>query len=359
MLQAAPGLTARERARGCLLAGACGDALGGPVEFMRDGEIRARFGPGGIRDMAPAYGKLGAITDDTQMTLFTAEGLIRAHLRWLRRGVSEPAAVVRGAYLRWLLTQGERPRQATFPEDGWLLGLRALHDRRAPGNTCLSALNTPPGAGLVARNDSKGCGGVMRAAPAGLAASPERAFELGDLCAAITHGHPTGRLAAGFLAAAISGLSTGQALAAALDEAAALLRERPSHEETLRAVEAAREEAAAGRRESVPTRLAPLGGGWVAEEALAIGVWAVLAADDLEGAVVLAVNHGGDSDSTGSIAGNLAGTLLGEAAIPERWLDRLELRAEIAQVADDLVECGEIGADDPAYDRLFERYPGH
>ena len=118
MLQAAPGLTARERARGCLLAGACGDALGGPVEFMRDGEIRARFGPGGIRDMAPAYGKLGAITDDTQMTLFTAEGLIRAHLRWLRRGVSEPAAVVRGAYLRWLQTQGERPRQATFPEDG-------------------------------------------------------------------------------------------------------------------------------------------------------------------------------------------------------------------------------------------------
>jgi ADP-ribosylglycohydrolase len=88
MLEAAIGLTPRERARGCLLAGACGDALGAPVEFMRDREIRARFGLGGIRDMAPAYGKAGAITDDTQMTLFTAEGLIRAHLRWLGSGIT-------------------------------------------------------------------------------------------------------------------------------------------------------------------------------------------------------------------------------------------------------------------------------
>lgn len=355
-LATAPGLSSRERARGCLLAGACGDALGAPVEFMGVAEIRSRFGPAGIRDFAPAYGRLGAVTDDTQLTLFTAEGLIRAQLRWLGRGVTDPIAVTKGAYLRWLLTQGLRPRRAAFAEDGWLLGLRDLHDRRAPGNTCLSALTGMPGEELVAANDSKGCGGVMRAAPAGLAAWPERAFELGDECAAITHSHPTGRLAAGFLAAAVSVLSTGQALAAALDEATALLRERADHDETLRAVEDAREEAARGRRDAVPERL---GGGWIAEEALAIGIWAVLAADDLEGAVVLAVNHGGDSDSTGSIAGNLAGTMLGEAAIPGRWLDRVELRAEIAQVADDLVECGGVGAEDPAYARLVERYPAH
>lgn len=355
MLRTNPHLTPRERARGCLLAGACGDALGAPVEFLADREIRARFGPGGIRDLAPAYGKVGAITDDTQMTLFTAEGLLRAHLRWLAEGVSEPAAALRSAYLRWLTTQGDRPPPGVaFREDGWLLGLRELHDRRAPGNTCLAALTGS--ADLFARNDSKGCGGVMRAAPAGLVAWPERAFELGDACAAVTHGHPTGRLAAGFLAAAVAVLSTGQDLAAALDEATALLRERSSHGETLRAVEAAREEAAAGRCGAVPARL---GAGWIAEEALAIAVWAVLAADDLEGAVVLAVNHGGDSDSTGSIAGNLAGTMLGEAAVPARWLDPLELRAEIAQLADDLVECGEVRAGQAGYDRLLARYPGH
>lgn len=54
----------RELYRGCLLGGAVGDALGAPVEFIRLPEIRARFGPHGITEFAPAYGKLGAITDD-------------------------------------------------------------------------------------------------------------------------------------------------------------------------------------------------------------------------------------------------------------------------------------------------------
>lgn len=64
----------RDRYQGCLLGGAVGDALGAPLEFMRRSEILQAFGPKGITDLVPAYGKLGAITDDTQMTLFTAEG---------------------------------------------------------------------------------------------------------------------------------------------------------------------------------------------------------------------------------------------------------------------------------------------
>ena len=63
--------------RGCLLGGAVGDALGAPVEFMSRAQIVRAFGPHGIEDYAPAFGKLGTITDDTQMTLFTAEGLMR------------------------------------------------------------------------------------------------------------------------------------------------------------------------------------------------------------------------------------------------------------------------------------------
>lgn len=66
------------RATGCLLAGAAGDALGAPVEFINRAEILRQFGPNGISDYAPAYGGHGRITDDTQMTLFTAEGLLRA-----------------------------------------------------------------------------------------------------------------------------------------------------------------------------------------------------------------------------------------------------------------------------------------
>ena len=74
--------TVRERCLGCILGGAVGDALGAPVEFMRRREILDTFGPDGITEYAPAYGGLGTITDDTQMTLFTAEGLLRAHVRY-------------------------------------------------------------------------------------------------------------------------------------------------------------------------------------------------------------------------------------------------------------------------------------
>jgi ADP-ribosylglycohydrolase len=70
----------RSHFRGCLLGGAVGDALGAPVEFLDLEEIVRAYGEQGICDYAPAYGKLGAITDDTQMTLFTAEAVLSAHL---------------------------------------------------------------------------------------------------------------------------------------------------------------------------------------------------------------------------------------------------------------------------------------
>ncbi len=74
-------------ARGCLLGGALGDALGAPVKHLRLTEIRRRFRSDGLQAFAFAFGRLGAITADTQMTLFTAEGVMRAHMR-LATGVS-------------------------------------------------------------------------------------------------------------------------------------------------------------------------------------------------------------------------------------------------------------------------------
>jgi ADP-ribosylglycohydrolase len=72
----------------------------------------------------------------------------------------------------------------------------------------------------------------------------------------------------------------------------------------------------------------------VAEEALAIATYAVLCHPrDLAAAVHLAANHGGDSDSTAAIAGNIAGTLLGVDAIPGHWLATLELRDTIERLA--------------------------
>jgi ADP-ribosylglycohydrolase len=97
-----------------------------------------------------------------------------------------------------------------------------------------------------------------------------------------------------------------------------------------------------------PERIAELGGGWVAEEALAIGLWCALAAESLEDGIIMAVNHSGDSDSTGMIAGNLLGLIFGPQAIPERWLEELELRDVITRIALDLTSipaCYEEGMD--------------
>jgi ADP-ribosylglycohydrolase len=102
--------------------------------------------------------------------------------------------------------------------------------------------------------------------------------------------------------------------------------------------------------------LEALGGGWTGEEALAIGLVCALTAggdgaDDVAEALWRAVAHGGDSDSTGSIAGNLLGAMHGTAALPTAWLAELELRDVIERVARDLHGACILGErlDDAAY----------
>lgn len=357
-----------DQARGCLLGGAVGDALGAPVEFLAWGDIRDRYGDDGITELAPAYGRLGAITDDTQMTLWTAEGVLRSNTRVRERGVGDPLTTMPGAYLRWLYTQdGRLPRHFNESDrrhvlgdertpSGWLLDVRQLHARRAPGNTCLASLRS----GLMGRrtdpiNDSKGCGGVMRVAPLALMhdADAETAFQLGCDAAALTHSHPTGWMAAGALAAILVQLREGMRLEDAVRRVIGRLRLEARHEETTRALEDALALYIRGTT-PLPREVESLGGGWVAEEALAIAVYAALVAgDDFARGVRLAVNHSGDSDSTGSMAGQLIGLQHGVGAIPERWLAQLELREEIGTIADDLVTGWS------ADEAWWTRYPGY
>lgn len=91
--------------RGCLLGGAIGDALGWPVEFMRLNEIKQKYGEAGISNLILGRNGKAEITDDTQMTLFTAEGLLRADSRYRQKGICHPSTMVYHAYLRWLYTQ--------------------------------------------------------------------------------------------------------------------------------------------------------------------------------------------------------------------------------------------------------------
>jgi ADP-ribosylglycohydrolase len=82
-----------------------------------------------------------------------------------------------------------------------------------------------------------------------------------------------------------------------------------------------------------------LGEGWVAEETVAIAVYCVLKyLDDFEEALIAAVNHKGDSDSTGAVTGNILGAALGYDAIPEHFKNNVELLDVMLQVCDDLWE---------------------
>lgn len=365
----------RERYQGCLLGGAVGDALGAPVEFMRRSEILHRFGQQGITSFVPAYGKLGAITDDTQMTLFTADGALRDHLQGVRRVICNPNTAIHHAYLRWLHTQEDRelPGQDLLL-DGWLIQHNELFARRAPGRTCIQALRSNLIHGQAARNDSKGCGGVMRVAPIGMLSHSltlgrpsfrssqfQRAFDLGCDAAAITHGHPTGFLTAGVMSALVFELLDGADLSSALDQVTHLLIQRDWHEETLNALQRAQSLYEANTDPDDAVR--QLGQGWIAEEALAIGVYCSLKAENLEAAVIMAVNHDGDSDSTGLIAGHLMGAMQGRSAIPERWLAPLELREVLVEMADDLATAGSWPLDGrdscAAADYYLLRYPGN
>ena len=337
--------------RGCLLGGAIGDALGAPVEFMSRAEIRERYGEQGIDRFDFAYGHHGAITDDTQMTMFTAEGLLQA-LSVRRSGSAErPEVVLHRAYLRWLRTQrftGELGSSGS-EASGWLIDVPALHARRAPGTTCLSALSDGrmgrPGYPL---NASKGCGGVMRIAPCALVREWDP-YELGYKVAAITHGHHSGYLAAGALAVVIRSVLEGNSVATGVSAALVRLAPEPGGAEC---IDALRKATGLWKEHGPDGDVESLGRGWVADEALSIGVYsAMVGEEDLRKGLMIAVNHSGDSDSTGAIAGSILGAHVGEEALLRLSLGDVELRDEVIRLADDLFDAW---TDEPGW---ADRYP--
>ncbi|MCH7669696.1 MAG: ADP-ribosylglycohydrolase family protein, partial [Acidobacteria bacterium] len=79
-----------------------------------------------------------------------------------------------------------------------------------------------------------------------------------------------------------------------------------------------------------------LGGGWIAEEALAIAILVALTATDWHETLTRAVTHSGDTDSTGAITGNILGALWGDADLPTDWLNQLEGQPTITRLAEEL-----------------------
>ena len=115
----------KEHFRGCLLGGAVGDALGAPVEFLSLEEIKNKFGAAGVTSLPKRPGRKSVITDDTQMTLFTAEGLLRAVTRQLERGLCYPPSVVHHAITGNIL--GAYLGQQAIPQD-WLYNLELTEE---------------------------------------------------------------------------------------------------------------------------------------------------------------------------------------------------------------------------------------
>lgn len=355
---------AKDKYLGCLIGGAVGDALGAPVEFMSISGIRQRFGPGGITGYVEYEDSAGEFTDDTQMTLFTAEALLRAAHRAMLKGIGGALnTIAYRSYLRWLFTQGIEV-ESGFSKDGWLINQEALYKIRAPGNTCLMALKSGK-AGSINNpiNDSKGCGTIMRMAPVGLMyfGDNRAAFKTGCDLSAITHGHPSGYLSGGFFASLISDLAVDINLEISIENAMKNLKEWPNHKETLAAVEKALKLYKNTKSSTVdvtPEILESLGGGWIAEEALSISIFAsLLFKNNYKDGVLYSVNHSGDCDSTGSITGNILGLINGVHSIPEKWIDNLRHKDIVETIAEDLY-LGIKGDSFNMDEEWREKYPG-
>lgn len=348
----------QDRIRGSLIGGAAGDALGYPVEFYYSlKEIQNHYGPAGITRPDVKQHRTGegkaVVSDDTQMTLFTANGLLNA----VKSGV--PAIEgISNAYVEWYFTQTGK-KSPRFQEC-WIASIPELNVRRAPGTTCMSAL-ADVSMGRIPENNSKGCGGVMRIAPIPLYAvvpkdsgkpgiSVDDASLLAGEAARITHKHPLGFIPAALEAYIIYRLALDETptresfLNHIREGLEALPRLYPQYPEKVSELDRLIRIAVdyASNRERDVDNIESLGGGWVGDEALAIALYCALKHfDSFEKALIAAVNHAGDSDSTGAVCGNILGAAIGYDAIPSFFKTDLEMHDLILQLADDLFR-GEI-----------------
>ncbi len=378
--------------RGSLMAGAAGDALGYPVEFMTRHYMTSIYGPKGIttfnRDRCS--GKT-LVSDDTQMTLFTAAGLLTG---WTGAGKAgreyHLGEGVADAYLDWYYTQMLTPELAKRDKHTWLRDLPALADRRAPGSTCMGSC-AAMAEGKTPHNNSSGCGGIMRVAPVGLMAaawqaSGYRSCTIEEVATAaaesarLTHKHPLGFLPAALLAvfvykvAALSASAVKTEIDKIASETIGTLDviypgEFSEDKASLKALSKEAVTLAHSDRKEAEA-IERLGEGWVGDEAWAIALYCTVRhIDSITESIIAAVNHDGDSDSTGAIAGNMMGAVYGYEAIQKQRIfcpegcgieEILELSEIILALADDLATgCGidaDKAVDTPEKQRWHKRY---
>lgn len=336
------------------------------VEFLDDAAIFSKYGENGITEYSLVNG-VAEISDDTQMTLFTANALLLGTTRGMTRGImgSYPSYISL-CYKEWLRTQYEQfPLNEEYSYT-WLINVPELFARRAPGNTCISAIENGANGTLEEPiNRSKGCGGIMRVAPIGLYFEGKRYSvseidKIGAETAALTHGHELGYIPAAALVHILHILSHNEdvkMLDAVLDMKKAISREFVNAKHLSEQI-ALIDKAIDLVNEDVDDleAIRELGQGWVAEETLAIAIYCALKySDDFDKALIASVNHSGDSDSIGAVTGNILGAYLGLSGIPEKYLENLELKNVILELADDLFNDCKITEYGSYHDEIWEQ----
>lgn len=306
--------TEKDRAKGILYGLAIGDALGGPVEFMRLDQIRQTYGPGGLRDFAEETGKF---TDDTEMSLAVAYSLIEAGGSDLETFMGS----VRSHFIEWR---------------------KSPQDRRAPGATCLQGVHKMEEgvhwnqSGVRA---SKGCGSAMRTAPIGYFYSqdPVRLLQFAYAAGYCTHPNPVAVAACQTAAYCVCLILNGTEPLELPDRTLAILGNlSPEFNECLKKVKQCLNWP---KEEEALISLGEKHGNWTAEEVVSSALYCYLKyPKDYKSCVLRAANTGGDSDSVACIAGSLSGAALGLKGIPSDWVRRVEKSAHLAETAERLAE---------------------
>jgi ADP-ribosyl-[dinitrogen reductase] hydrolase len=281
-----------DRALGCLLGLAVGDALGTTLEFERrdDNPPVTDMVGGGPFDLEP-----GEWTDDTSMALCLADSLIA------RGGLDQRDLMER--FVRWW-REGHNSHNGRCFDIG-ITTRQALHSFAATGEPV--AGSTDP--------QAAGNGSIMRLAPIVLrwVDEPEQAIAAARAQSVTTHGAPAAVEGCAVLAEILlDAIATG--------DRDSSLRPRRSIEPTIDAV-------AQGSWRG-KQRAAIRSSGYVVHT-LEAALWCVDQADDFPSAVLLAANLADDADTVAAVTGQIAGALWGQSGIPRRWLDRLAWREQI------------------------------
>lgn len=331
MFEPADPVARKSAALGCFLGGACGDALGSPVDFLTLEQIQLQYGPTGIHDFAFAYGRRGAVTSLTQMMLFTAEGIIDAFDKNHAASDDDITLRVHLAYLRWLATQ-EDLDDILVPADQpkGLISTSELHQQRNPSFSSLQSLRGTRPLGSLAANTFGGPSAVARIAPVSIAfiGDTMRAFAVASALARLTHGHPSAYVPAGAFAMILSFILEGMALDPAIENTLEFLQTVECHQETTNAL------IYSPWPDSDPKpRASWMGWGWTGAEALAVALHSVASTKSLEATIIAAANHDGNSGVTACLAGQLAGAIYGAEAVPTRWIKDIELRDVTIELA--------------------------